>query len=323
MSYDAKAYERARERFEAEKNERELTRSRKLAEIVSKIPEIAEIEERKKRLGISIVESVFTKNNMDVDLEEIKRASRNLIELRTKALVENGYRADTLDEKPLCGFCQDSGSGGGIPCDCFLQTYKEEQFKELARLFGVSSGYPHDFDATAYDAEPLKGLESKVNMREYMKGVFDAIKKYAHSFDKHSPNLLFTGASDDGKIYMLALIARVAIERGYSVTYLTAFTLAKALEDERFGRESVERDDLAGAYSNDLLLLDGLGGEQVSPYTSAAILDLVDRRISLLKPTVISAIMTINEIGEFYGLELKNRLQTKYVTHFIAPKKRR
>ena len=92
-----------------------------------------------------------------------------------------------------------------------------------------------------------------------------------------------------GKTFVSSCIANRALERGKTVYYQTAFKLFEIFESSKFNREDDEAPGIVKyVYDVDLLIIDDLGTEFVTQFTSAALFDIINTRITSGKSTIIS-----------------------------------
>ncbi|MDO5479569.1 MAG: ATP-binding protein, partial [Clostridia bacterium] len=132
-----------------------------------------------------------------------------------------------------------------------------------------------------------------------------------------------------GKTYVSSCIANRALERGFTVYYQSAFKLLDMLEKLKFGRyEDEERAQAEYAekyiYDVDLLIIDDVGTEFVTAYSSAALFDIINSRIVDKKSTIISSNLGPVKMTEVYGTRLASRITGSFdVVNFIGKDLRR
>ena len=62
----------------------------------------------------------------------------------------------------------------------------------------------------------------------------------------------------------------------------------------------------------DLLILDDLGTEYLTPFYSSTIYNIINTRLNFKKPTIISTNLTHEEIQERYDERVVSRITTQY-----------
>ena len=87
---------------------------------------------------------------------------------------------------------------------------------------------------------------------------------------------------------MSACIARVVADRGYSVAYETAGHLFTKMERAKFMNDEQARQETESYTHCDLLILDDLGTEMPGQFTNVALYGIINDRLLLGKPTIIS-----------------------------------
>ena len=142
-----------------------------------------------------------------------------------------------------------------------------------------------------------------------MRNIYDFCRRYADNFKKDSGNLFFTGATGLGKTHLSLAIAAEAINKGFGVVYGTAQTFAPSLERERFTRTEESGGDTLDLLNDcDLLIIDDLGMEISSSYITATIYNVIDTRITLKKPTIISTNLSMQELEKRYNERFTSRI---------------
>lgn len=319
MSYDVTALKKALERYATQRTERELAHARTVRELNERIPRLAEIEKALSSCGLSIVENVVKGgDSVEENVAAIKRQSRALRTERAELLKAQHLPEDLIDGHTSCAACGDTGYIGSEMCECLRRVYREEQYDALSELFSQSEGRMEAFDVSQYS--PVKTGESPVSPQECMHLLAEKCRKYAADFSNISPNLLFHGESGSGKTFFMACIARTAVEKNAFVVYQSAFTLAKQLEDDRFGKSEDSSAALEQCAKCDLLIIDNLGTETTTAYTASALYQLLNRRVSEKRPTLIATAMNIDEIAARYGTHMSARIRSDYILMPLYPR---
>lgn len=319
MSYDVTVLKKALERYAAQRTERELAHARTVRELNERIPRLAEIEKELSTCGLSIVENVVKGgDSVEANVAEIKRQARILRTERAELLKAQHLPENLIDGHISCASCGDTGYIGSNMCECLRRVYREEQYASLSELFAQSEGRMEAFDASQYSS--VRSGETPVTPQECMQLLADKCRKYAVDFSNASPNLLFHGESGSGKTFFMACIARAAVEKNTFVVYQSAFTLAKQLEDDRFGKSEDSSAALEQCAKCDLLLIDNLGTETTTAYTASALYQLLNRRVSEKRPTLIATAMNIDEIATRYGTHMSARIRADYILMPLYPR---
>ena len=119
-----------------------------------------------------------------------------------------------------------------------------------------------------------------------------------------------SGGTGLGKTHLSAAVGNIISSKGYSVVYESASALCDTLEAVRFNRaELSERKKYENA---SLLIIDDLGTENTTAFSTAAIGSLIDLRIVAAKQTVISTNLSFDALKKTYGERIFSRLMGEY-----------
>ncbi len=292
-------------RFEAEK----LADERRL-EVASAVPEYAGTEKEIREEGLKLVKLAVRGG---AGTEEYGKTEANLRELGEKlagVLTAAGYPADYVDNCHTCKKCRDKGyvedeKGVQTFCDCYTELCRQAVLEE--------SGIPVKKGFEAFDAE----VYAPQDRREALEKLEDA-KRFTADM-QGSRNMLFYGKAGSGKTYLASLAATEACRKGFYTVYATVPLLMQNLlyygEDER---ALARRDSTYEIiHSADLLILDELGTERMTPARRDMLSGIIDGIVtdSSRKCIVISN-LTLPEILENYGERIFSRLAAMQLVKF-------
>ena len=319
MSYDGKLLSRARENYESDKSKHEAAFYRRREEIYGRVPRLAEIDAALRgTMSRVIAASLRRGENVTAAVEQQRRENLSLQEERKRLLAEAGYAADALTLQPLCERCSDTGYGpdGGM-CECLKRYYVAEQNRELSKLLNIGEQSFDTFRMEYYSHEKWPGY----NMSPYdnMELIRATCCRYAASFNKGSGSLFLTGTPGLGKTFLSACIAREVSARGFSVVYDTAGHVFTQFETSKFRRLSEEEQEEAAAdvrryLECDLLIVDDLGTELVTPFVQDVLYQLINSRIVGEKSTIINSNLDAADIYKRYSPQIASRLSGEYRT---------
>ena len=316
MAYDGKLLAKARAKLDTIREDNKAEKARRERIIYARIPEISDIDIQLRRQMVDLMGLVLDRSeNAPAKIRALEEDNLALQAQRAELLVENGYPMDYLDDIYNCRKCRDTGVYNGQPCSCIDVLYNNALTDELGTLMRTGDESFERFDITLYSQDYVPEL--KATKREYMQAVYDTCKKYACNFSKASPNLLFSGGTGLGKTYLSACIARVAADRGFSVCYDTASAALEAFETAKFSRDP-ELSEAAGVRVKrmlecDLMILDDLGTEMVTPMSVSALYTLVNTRLVNRKPTIISTNLTKEELPKKYTPQISSRILGEFL----------
>ena len=133
--------------------------------------------------------------------------------------------------------------------------------------------------------------EFGVTARAYMTKLLELSKNYAAKFNSKSKNLLFMGRSGLGKTHLALAIADAVLEGGHDVLYTSSAALAARLGREHFDYNSGD-EWLTACQEADLLIMDDLGTEYITPLTISVLYELINTRMLTERPTIYTTNIT-------------------------------
>ena len=305
MAYSAEVVKRARAILAQAKEDRESENRQHLAEAYARVPRIREIDMQLRRTMAQAAQAAFRQGSDGAEaLLRVKEQNLGLQRERAE-LVARYFEEGYLDESPICTICGGSGYVGTNMCECLRELCRQEQKKEVSILSGSKGNfsqfkleyYPDKFDP-----------KYRVSPRMLMEEVLKTCRAYALGFTQNAGNLLFVGGTGLGKTFLSACIARTVAERGYSVVYESASHLFSKLEQAKFSPNEENRREAARFTDCDLLIVDDLGTEMPGQFVTAALYSLINDRILMGKPMVISTNLNVEELGRRYSPQIASRL---------------
>jgi DNA replication protein DnaC len=315
MALDGKFLARARDRLEKIKRQNKDEFARRQALVYSRVPEIREIDSRLRSLMAEVIRLTLKKGgDVGQAVENIKNKSLELQARRAELLVENGWPIDYLDDIYSCKKCRDTGYVAGKICDCLKELYDQEVAKSLSCLLKLGQQSFETFDLGYYDdtADPVTGISP----REYMETVYRHCLEYAQTFERRTESLLLRGGTGLGKTFLSACIARVVSAKGFSVVYDTAVSALGAFEAQKFARTPEEAEEaefrVRQMLDCDLMILDDLGTEMVTSFSSSALYTLINTRILNNRKTVINTNLSSEELRRRYSPQICSRLEGEF-----------
>ena len=314
MPYDGKILARAREQLEQRRAANQAEQQRRLSAAYARVPEIQQIDARMRAQMAELVRLTLSrKADLAERIEELKKENLDLQVRRAELLVEQGWPVEFLDEICTCPKCRDTGIDNGAPCECLHKLYNQELTRELGVLLRSGDESFERFDLSYYSDTPAPGCGSA---RETMSIIFDTCKKFADNFPQVSANLLLQGDTGLGKTYLSACIARVVASKGYSVCYDSAAAALDAFERQKFARDPEEAENAARRVrqmlSCDLMILDDLGTEMLTPFSVSALYTLLNTRLVNGRRFIISTNCSKEELVRRYTPQICSRLDGEF-----------
>ena len=234
-------------------------------EIKNKYPEILELDTTIQKLSLNLSMAALRGITDQNELKNIKEEITDLRAKKYEMLVSHGYNPDYLNLHYNCPKSKDTGFIGIDKCSCFKSKliklyYKDSDLEEAVKTnnfknFNINLYPNHKLNDERYT--PRKNIE---DILEYITG------EYIPTFKNSNTNLLFYGNSGTGKTFLSWCISKELLDRGFLVVYKTADDLLRALRDIKFNNDT----DLENLLINcDLLIIDDLGSEQITDFSSS------------------------------------------------------
>ena len=320
MAYDAELYREIEAEYEDIRRQNEADLEERRERVFKNVPEVMDVDNEIKMLGLKLYKIALSGENMESKIKDLRLEQKRLLRKRDALLLENGYATDELSERFLCSKCRDTGAVGTSLCDCYRRKLVLKAYEQS----NLSSQLKHQsfktFDLTLYSDKPEGNYG--ISPREHMKGILDTCLKFVNNVNKTEKNLLFWGAPGLGKTFLSTCIAKELLKKGYSVIYETAYQTFSMLEELKFkSTDDYEKlkfkvDKL---YTCDLLILDDLGSEFSTPYTNAALFDILNSRLISGKKTVINTNLSVSEFENKSSERVASRLLGHFLLlHFVG-----
>ncbi|MEG1964836.1 MAG: ATP-binding protein [Oscillospiraceae bacterium] len=278
------------------------------SKVYNTIPEINEIDNHLANVGIKVSKAILMSENVDTAIEKLKEENLSLQKRKIELLLNNGFEHDCLKLKYKCDKCGDTGRCDDGICSCMKELLKQLAYEKLSEEVKVEEYSFTNFSLDYYPADSKS--EASRTPREVMENIYNRCHNYAANFDLSSQSLLFLGGTGLGKTHLSIAIAGYVIEKGYTIIYSSTQNLLYKLEKERFSKDY--NNDNFGDYMKlilecDLLILDDLGAEFATNFTSSTIYNIINSRLLQSKPTIISS-----------NLDSTKKLEERYTERFVS-----
>ena len=293
-------YAAIRQELEQKRREAQRAAKQRKSEIYAKIPALSELD---REMSLKAAEySMRIINGEDVD-NEMKEALAKLSERKKACLLEHGLTGADFEPHYSCPVCHDTGVADGGYCSCFKARVIEENFN--SSNIGKTLDYQSfdSFDLNFYPDEKTDNYPS--TPRENMKRNLAVCQTFADKFDFVKKSLLLIGGTGLGKTFLSTCVAKRLLMSGKSVIYISAVDFFKRIEKSRFDAGD---SDIRMFESCDLLIIDDLGTEAPSVYTTAVFSDILDKRWRCGKKLMISSNNRLTDFERLYGERVFSRL---------------
>ncbi len=305
--------------YEITRSRKRSERDRRVDEIYSRFPRLAEIKREKNIAGAANISSVLS-NPSEADRlnAQLKQRLAELDAEKDRIIRENGIDPDFEQIRYECEKCRDTGFIGQKKCSCYTKKLIEKAYtrSNLGELLKTQS-----FDKFNPEYYPDTAENGGESAREHMNMVCGRCLAFCDDFDKMKKGLLFYGGAGLGKTFLSSCIAGRLLDRGYDVIYITASRLFTICDEIRFGRGDIKTNRAAteSFMECDLLIIDDLGTESATRYTESYLFDVVNERIMHGKKMIISTNYSMEALSAAYTTRITSRLYENFnFLHFVG-----
>lgn len=237
----------------------------------------------------------------------------NIIKInKVKILSSLGLTERDLKPRYNCEICKDTGLVNGNVCEC----YKRKRNIEIIKSYGLSESDFVSFDDINEELFPNeKQLESYKKLKNIMQkwcDIYPNTQKY---------NILLLGEVGVGKTFLLKCMAKRMLEKGYLVSFLSAFEMNNLFLNYHISPNNQKQQYLSPLIDSDILFIDDLGTEPNLKNVTENYLTLVlSERERMKKPTIISSNISSSNFASRYGERNFSRLTNKQtsIAHSIV-----
>lgn len=311
MAYDRYIYEKAENEIKQRRFNAENRLNERIEKINMEIPEINEILTAISQTSIELSKLIVRKEaNFSDSFNKIKMQNIQGQATIKKLLKENNYPENYLEATYVCEKCRDKGYYNGERCTCFnklLTRFAVEQLNSEANMPECDFGH--------FSLDYYKGI-SIPNCPDCYKKMSENLyfcKEYAENFSLGSESLFIIGQTGVGKTHISLAIAKQVSAKGYTVAYGSLLNYMRIIEKEHFKRSAnPETDTLQLLINTDLLILDDLGSEFQTAFTESMLYNIINSRINLGLPTIISSNLSGNDLQQKYNDRIVSRLLSVY-----------
>lgn len=295
--------------MERERQDRENAFELRRQKVYAEIPEIRSIDRQLAGTASAVMRAALESgDDPTAAVEKLRDDNLRQQAERSELLVKAGYPADYLTYQPACALCWDTGYQESSPCVCLRRRYAEKLTADLSTILPIADQNFDSFDLRYYSDRPDARLG--VSPREIMSMNYQDCLHYAQNFDRRADNLLFYGSTGLGKTFLSTSIAKYISEHGFSVAYDTAIQIFSSYESIKFNAiDAAEAADRVHKYENaDLLIIDDLGTEMQTAFTTSAFYNLLSGRLMKQRPMIVNTNLMPVELSKRYSGAIASRL---------------
>ena len=300
---------RARAALERRREQNAREQASRERELYARLPQAAAMDAQLRAQMVELFGHTLRHGtDPTAELTQLRERNLRLQEERAALLRANGYPADYSEPIFTCPRCRDTGYlADGSVCDCLMTLYNEETTRDLSTLLQTGEERFDNFDLSLYEGEA----------RAQMAQTLRLCRQFAENFTPGAPNLLLQGSTGLGKTFLSGCIARAVADAGFRVAYESAAAALGAFETAKFQRFNEAGEQAAETVeqylSCDLMILDDLGTEMISPYSISALYTLINTRLAREKTTIISTNCTDADLKRNYTPQILSRLEGEYL----------
>lgn len=309
MAYEKTILSAVLRQIEAARSEHEAEAEQRRTDLYARIPRLRAIDRELQGTCASAVRIALDAGaDPEQAIAQLRDCNLALQDEKRALLIQNGLAPDYLTPAYDCPTCQDTGYVDGHLCDCVRKKYADEQTRRLSTILPIDtenfSSFQFDYYSNTVDQRLGK------SPRFIMHVNYNQCRQFAENFGSNHQNLLLFGSAGLGKTFLSSCIAREVSERGFSVAYDTAIHVFSCFEAVQFRGEN--QDEAAGQLekyrSADLLILDDLGTEMATAFTTSCLYDLLNTRLMQRRPMIINTNLIPTELEKRYSPAIASRI---------------
>lgn len=283
-------------------------------EVYARVPRIRQIDTALQSTAAAVIRaSLEAGEDPTAAVAALRENNLTLQAERRQLLLSLGLPADYLTLRYDCPACSDQGYIGSRPCECLKARYAKKLTEQLSTVLPIQDQNFESFRLDYYPNTP----DSRIGMsaRACMEMNFSRCRHYAETFTRNAPNLLLYGSAGLGKTFLSTSIAKVVSERGFSVAYDTAIDILGSYETAKFGGGDLEaaKSAIHRCEAADLLIMDDLGTELSTAFSTSAFYHLLNTRLMSHRPMIINTNLLPDRFESQYSAAIASRLLGEFI----------
>ncbi len=296
--YNYEKYTAVKAEIENRRIRAEAEADRRAEEMRIKSAEIAEIDAELSGTGMKLFKAALAGE----DLTPLRDRNQALIAKKKEIIKALGYPEDYTEVRYSCEKCSDTGYIGGTKvCSCLKEA--------LVKAAIASSGIGNLIEKQSFENFELGLYRKSEKHYSLMSSNLEAAKAYARDFKEKRGNLLLIGKTGTGKTHLSTAIAREVIKQGFDVIYDSTQNIISDFETDRFKNAYTQAEPKADKYLEcDLLIMDDLGTEFVTPFTLSCLYNLINTRQNRGLSTIVSTNLNNEELSKKYEDRIYSRI---------------
>lgn len=237
------------------------------------------------------------------DTSSLEKDLKLIQEKKQHLLIKNGINPDSLVPNYSCKECEDTGYKQGSMCNCLAMKMHEKLMKSC----GVENQKLSTFEEFKNNITTNK--EHQIQL-DKLKIKFE---KIANTFPENHPKfIILSGKTGVGKTFMAECLANRLLERGFMVSFVSAFGMNNILLSYHTCFNDQKQSYLNALIDPDVLVVDDLGTEPILKNVTLEYLYLIlSERSRLNKLTLITTNLDMQGILDRYNERIFSRLVNK------------
>lgn len=327
MAIDNSSYNAIMREYENIRANNRAAQIRRIEEVYEKIPEMKELNNSTGSVAVSRYKESLKSGRLSIN--DLKNDIDGIKNKKEELLLSAGFPKDYMEITYDCKDCKDTGYIDGKKCHC-LQLRIRKLLYAQSNLENILS--KENFENFSFDYYDNKTILPGQNMTNaaYMEGVKRFCEKFADKYFKINGskngvdtasdendrrNIIFSGNTGVGKTYLSNCIAKVLLDRYYSVIYLSAKELFEALVKVKLEKSEDQKYLLLieEVYESDMLIIDDLGTELSNHFTTTEFFHIINRRVNTEKSTIISTNLSLDEMRDIYSERVTSRIRKSFM----------
>lgn len=308
MGYNRETYRRAKEILSERRLNAERTADQRKEILYTRMPRLKEIDREISSTCLRTARIVLSGADVTEEMQKLKKKNSELQAEYNALLKSIGYSENVLEARYQCDNCSDTGyyeeNGKTVMCGCLKNLLVSVACEELNKTAPLSLSTFDTFNLNYYSEDKDT---NGVSPYFVMSKVFEYCVKYAHDFSLNSGNILMKGNTGLGKTHLSLAIANEVIRKGFGVIYVSAPSLLQRIEKNYFSND--KNDDIEELINEcDLLIIDDLGTEFHTQFSSSQLYNIFNSRILSNKPVIINTNLTPNQMKDDYSERFVSRV---------------
>lgn len=290
--------------YEEQRQRNQLEEQARREKAMAACPEIGEVLDARQEMIFAGLRGILGGQGAAADIP----ARMEVLNRRLASLLKQQNLPETyLDPVYRCPRCEDTGYVGEPireQCECLRTAFYTRLYRQVG-LGEVAEQSFERFDLSLFSPEKLPG--KTYSQQEMMRVYRDKCRAWADKYPNvPAKDILMMGQSGLGKTYLMHAMAKVLLQRGFSVMLLSAYRFLDIARKAYFSGDTAEMNALIDA---DVLMIDDMGSEPLMEnITITQWFNLINERQQRGRATIISTNLMEDELRRRYTERIASRL---------------